>query len=151
MSVGFGFSVGDIIAAIELVVVIVDALQASGSATTEYRELIGQLASLENILRQLKSLSVNEGQYACLVGLHQEVAQCHQTIDIFWQGIRKYEPFLSNDGTRGGIANLKSAWAKVQWSKCRKEDVARFKLDLVGHTQRIQVRLTPCFEKVRRQ
>lgn len=55
MSVGFGFSVGDFIAAIELVGTVIDALRSSGSAATEYRELVGQLLSLETALLQVKS------------------------------------------------------------------------------------------------
>jgi hypothetical protein len=53
MSVGFGFSVGDFIAAIELVGTVIDALRSSGSAATEYRALVSQLLSLETALLQV--------------------------------------------------------------------------------------------------
>ena len=50
MSVGFGFSVGDFIAALELVSTVIDALRQSGEASVEYRELLRQLYGLETAL-----------------------------------------------------------------------------------------------------
>lgn len=64
MSVGFGFSVGDFITAIKLAGTVIDALQSSGSAVKEYRELISQLVSLESALLQVKRLEFPESQYA---------------------------------------------------------------------------------------
>ena len=43
MSVGFGFSAGDFIAALELVTTVVNALRESGDSSTEYQSLIKQL------------------------------------------------------------------------------------------------------------
>lgn len=60
MSVGFGFSVGDFVAAIKLVGTVINALQRSGSAAKEYRELILQLISLGNALLQVKRLEFDE-------------------------------------------------------------------------------------------
>jgi hypothetical protein len=54
MSVSFGFSAGDFIAAIELVGTVIDALLSSSTASLEYRELISQLLSLETALIQVK-------------------------------------------------------------------------------------------------
>lgn len=31
---------------------------------------------------------------------------------------------------------------KIKWVLCKKEDLSRFKLDLVGHTESIQMLLT---------
>ena len=64
MSVSFGFPIGDLIAAIELVGTVIDALRSSGSAATEYCELVSQLLSLEIALLQVKRLEFEEEQYA---------------------------------------------------------------------------------------
>jgi hypothetical protein len=45
MSVGFGFSAGDFIAAIELVSTVVKALRESGDSSTEYQTLVSQLVT----------------------------------------------------------------------------------------------------------
>jgi hypothetical protein len=71
MSVGFGFSTGDLIAAIELVGTVVDALRSSGNVGAEYRELVCQLLSLESALIQVKRLESEESQYAEVIALRQ--------------------------------------------------------------------------------
>jgi hypothetical protein len=83
MPVGFGFSAGDFIAALELVGTVIDALRDSGSASAEYRELLRVLYSLETVLIQVKRLEVHESQRAELVAPRKAAAQCQQTIDDF--------------------------------------------------------------------
>ena len=46
MSVGFGFSVGDFLQAIQLVGTVIDSLSASSKSSAELRELLHQLYSL---------------------------------------------------------------------------------------------------------
>jgi hypothetical protein len=46
MSVGFGFSAGDFISALELVATVVDALRESGESSTEFGVLVAQLTTL---------------------------------------------------------------------------------------------------------
>ena len=138
MSVGFGFSAGDFIAAIELVGTVIDALRTSSNASLEYRELISQLLSLETALIQVKGLEFEESQYAEVIALRQAAAQCRRTIDGFLKKIEKYQPSLSGGGEG---SRVRDAWMKVKWAVCRKEDVVRFKADLVGHTESIQLLL----------
>jgi hypothetical protein len=71
MSVGFGFSAGDFIAAIELVGTVVDALRSSGHAGAEYRELVAQLSSLELVLIQITRVKVEETVYMEVIALRQ--------------------------------------------------------------------------------
>ena len=139
MSVGFGFSAGDFIAALELVATVIDALRDSGESSSEYRELISQLSTLQTALLAVKSVELDDAQHAELIALQQAAAQCQRTIDAFWEKIQKYEPSLR---TGGSGSRAKDAWRKVKWAVCRKEDVARFKADLVGHTESIEMLLT---------
>jgi hypothetical protein len=91
MSVGFGFSVGDFISALELVATVVDALRKSGLASTEYRGLVGQLDLLKTALRKVNRIELDNNQYAEGIALRQAAAQCQQTIDEFWKkNIQKY-------------------------------------------------------------
>jgi hypothetical protein len=83
MSVGFGFSVGDFIAAVELIGTVIDALQSSSSAAKDYRELVAQLLSLENSLQQVRRLDLHEYQYDQVFALQQAAGQCRRTIDDF--------------------------------------------------------------------
>ncbi|PQE17488.1 vegetative cell wall protein [Rutstroemia sp. NJR-2017a WRK4] len=138
MPVGFGFSAGDFIAAIELVATVIDALRESGGASSEYREIVRQLYSLETALLQVKRLEVDPAQHAELVSLQQAAAQCQRTIDDFWKKVQKYQPHLR---ARGSNSRLKDGWMKIKWTLCRNEDLEKFKADLTGHTASIQVLL----------
>lgn len=59
MSVGFGFSVGDFIVALELVADVVNALRGSGATSKRYRELV---RLLESVLLGVKRLEVDEAR-----------------------------------------------------------------------------------------
>ena len=148
MSVGFGFSVGDFISAIELVGTVIDALRSSGSVSTEYRELVSQLLSLQTALLQVNRLEFDDAQYAEVIALRQAAALCQRTIDGFWKRVKGYQPHLGNDEREfeDSRINLKDKtkrrWMKVKWAVCKKEDVRRFQADLVGHTESIQLLLT---------
>jgi histidinol dehydrogenase len=139
MSVGFGFSAGDFIAALELVATVIDALRESGDASLEYREIVRQLYSLETALLRVKRLEVDPAQNAELVALQQAAAQCQRTIDNFWKKVQNYQPHLRAGGSG---SRVKDGWMKIKWAVCKKEDVAKFKADLVGHTESIQLLLS---------
>jgi hypothetical protein len=139
MSVGFGFSAGDFIAAINLVSTVVNALRETGDSSGEYRELMGQLYTLETALLRVKRLDLDESQQAEIIALRQAAAQCQRTIDDFWKRIEKYQPFLR---TGGSASRMKDGWMKIKWALCKKEDVVRFKADLMAHTQSIELMLT---------
>ena len=90
MPVGFGFSAGDFISALELVAIVVDAVRDSGNACAEYRELVRQLFSLETALLQVNRLDFDDTQYAEYIALRQAASQCQLTIDAFWKKAQKY-------------------------------------------------------------
>jgi hypothetical protein len=140
MSVGFGFSAGDFIAALELVGTVIDALRDSGSAIAEYRELLGVLYSLETSLIHVKRLEVHGLQNAELIALRQAAAQCQRTIDNFLIKVQKYQSHLASSS---GMSNsrLKTSWMKIKWAVCKKDDLSKFKADLIGHTESIQLLL----------
>jgi hypothetical protein len=134
----FGFSAGDFIAALELVATVVDALRESGGAGSEYREIVRQLYSLETALLQVKRLEVHPAQNAELVSLQQAAVQCQRTIDDFWKKVQSYQPHLRAGGSN---SRLKDGWMKIKWALCKKEDLAKFKADVAGHTESIQLLL----------
>ncbi|KAG0652061.1 hypothetical protein D0Z07_1460 [Hyphodiscus hymeniophilus] len=138
MSVGFGFSVGDFISALELVATVVDALREAGDASRRYRELIRQLDGLESVLLRVKRVELDESQHAEHVALQQAASQCQQTVNEFWQKIKKYQPMLGSTGS----SRLKENWMKIRWAVCKKEDINAFKSDVAAHTESIQLLLT---------
>jgi Fungal N-terminal domain of STAND proteins len=138
MPVGFGFSAGDFIAALKLVGTVIDALRDSGESGTAYRELVKELYSLETALIHVKRLDGEEIPQAEIISLRQAAAQCQSTIDDFWRKVQKYQPHL---GFNQAVTPAKTAYMKIRWAVCRKDDLARFKASLCGHTEAINILL----------
>jgi hypothetical protein len=72
----FGFSVGDFIAALEVISTVINALRESGESGPQYRELVSQLYSLETALLQVKQMELEEEQRSEYIALRQSAAQC---------------------------------------------------------------------------
>jgi Fungal N-terminal domain of STAND proteins len=136
MPVGFGFSAGDFVAALKLVGTVIDALRDSGEAGTAYRELFRELHSLETALLYVRRLDGEEIPQAEIISLRQVAAQCQSTIDDFGKKVQKYQPHL---GFNHSPTPVKSGWMKIRWAVCKKDDIAKFKARLVGHTEAINI------------
>jgi hypothetical protein len=148
VSVGFGFSVGDFVAALGLVRDVIDALQDSGTARIKYRQLLRQLYSLETALQQVNRLELDDvealdgvDRSAELAALREAAAQCQRSIEDFFKRIHPYKPYLTDEGATRSLPNWKSALRKVRWAVCHKEDMSRVQVDLMGHTESINLLL----------
>lgn len=139
MSVGFGFSTGDFISALNLVSTVITALQDANGAGSEYRELMRELYTLESALIRVKDLELEDSQGAQKIALRQAASQCQRTIDEFWKRTQKYQTHLSQ--SEHGAFDVKSAWMKVKWALYKKEDLVRFKADIQGHATGIEMLL----------
>ena len=70
-AISFGFSVGDFLAALDLVATVIDALRDSGNASSQNRELLRELYSLETALIRVKRLDVDDELQAEVIALRQ--------------------------------------------------------------------------------
>lgn len=138
MSVGFGFSVGDFLAAIKLVGTVVDALREASHSTTKFHELLKELESLEIALESVRKIEFDDSQRFQKIALYQTAAQCQRSIDALWTKVKKYQPHLASGGTESGI---KDDWAKIKWAVCRRTDMEEFRAEVRGHICSIQVLL----------
>lgn len=138
MPVGFGFSVGDFLAALSLVGTVIDALRESSHASSSFRSLINELYALESALLRVKRLDLDDGHHVEKVALGQAASQCQRTIDAFYGKIRKYQPHLQQGGTD---SKVKDAWAKIKWAVCKKDDLETFRAEIRGHTSSIEILL----------
>ena len=132
----FGFSVGDFIAGINLIRQLINALEDSAGSTSEYRELIKELYSLERALIEVKHLELSKSQCNQQIALRQAASQCQETIDGFLQTIRKYQPALSNGTSK---SSFQDGLRKIQWALCKKDDVQKFRAKVSGHTAAINI------------
>ena len=134
----FGFSVGDFVAALELVGTVIHSLRESGGAASEFRELVHELYGLETALLRVKQLDhLDDGDKGDYAALTQAASQCQFTIDGFWSKASRFQRHLLADAPGASSISIKSAWMKVRWTLCKKEDLAKFKADIGAHTQSI--------------
>jgi Fungal N-terminal domain of STAND proteins len=142
MPVAFGFSVGDFIAALNLVNTVIEAVNNSRGSSATYRALIRELYVLESALLRVKNLEFEESQESEKRALEQAASQCQHAIDGFLTKIQAYQPHLRAEGSGDcSLARAKDAWMKIKWAFCKEEDVEKFKADLRGHSASIQLLL----------
>jgi hypothetical protein len=88
----------------------------------------------------VQALEVDDVQQGDLViALQQAAAQCQTTIDDFWQRIAKYQPSFKEGGTG---SRVRDGWMKIKWAVCKKDNLVKFKMDLIGHTESIEMLVT---------
>ncbi|KAF2179281.1 hypothetical protein K469DRAFT_596763 [Zopfia rhizophila CBS 207.26] len=142
MPAGFGFSVGDFVAAINLVRTVIDALKRTGGAKDDFTELIRQLYSLEKALIRVNDVELDDSQLEDAVALQHAASQCRLTIDEFLVRVSKYQPHLGQ--IKAGpayLARAKAAWMAIRWAICEEKDVAKFRADLNAHVTSIELLL----------
>ncbi|KAF4629035.1 hypothetical protein G7Y89_g9116 [Cudoniella acicularis] len=110
MLAGFGFSVGDFIAGIQLVRDVITSLKVSGGSSVEYQALMTELFSLERALLDVKTLRSLDSYPDQLDALKCATTQCQHTINRFMTKIQKYQPTLNAQGSsskwRGGFRKV---------------------------------------------
>ncbi|KAI9736967.1 MAG: hypothetical protein M1834_000556 [Cirrosporium novae-zelandiae] len=92
MSAGFGFSVGDFIAALELAATVIDAFRESGNVSRRHYGLLQQIESLKRALDQVERLGSKDSQRDKYIAINNAVSRCQNTIDDFLKKMQKYEP-----------------------------------------------------------
>ena len=89
------------------------ALKRTGGASTEYQHAIIDLKSLENVLRHLESLELNQENEKHINAIRGMALACQLPLRDFWTKLEKYEaslgPFSSPQWFRG--LPQKSKWA----------------------------------------
>ncbi|CZR50890.1 uncharacterized protein PAC_00764 [Phialocephala subalpina] len=134
----FGFSVGDFVSTLGLVATVVAALRASGGASARYNEVRQQLESLQTALHAVQALELEESQYVELAALRCAASQCRNTIEHFWKKQEMFQSYLKDGGSG---SKVRDGLMKIRWTFCEAENLIKFKNDLMGHTQAIQLML----------
>jgi hypothetical protein len=135
-------SVGDFIAISLLVKDLVAALNQSRGSQAEYKQLVGELKLLQDMLARIGNLcntttiSGRSLEVAALNNTALQVAQtCQKCIEVFNNTrLKKYDKTLGRSGAREKSEAFKAAMAKVRWQLGEKEEVARFRAEIAGQT-----------------
>jgi hypothetical protein len=137
----FGWSAGDIIAAINLVVTVAKALRESGGASSEYRLLIEDFSSFREILeilRDLRSTPANQNHVNAIRGM---ALTCQQPLLEF---LKKVEDNYGSSLARGSNRHRfdpRQLGRKAQWGVLVPEEVAKMRVIIMGKIMSIGLRI----------
>jgi hypothetical protein len=149
----FGVSVGDFIAGIKLLCDALKALDDAKGARSDYEELLAVLESLHAALAPLDNLPLYTSQATQTQAIKIAVERCRQCVNNFLTRIDKFQVLkkTAQPQPQQFRQSLQVAARKLQWSLCRKEDVAKFRAEVSGHVDALQLLVltlqmyeTPC-------
>lgn len=137
MPVGFGFSVGDFIAGINLLIDSVKSLDEAHGAKADYQELGRELSSLKNALDGIQTFSPGQAQVAQVTAVNTAVDGCRLCVDGFVQRNSKFESLDSTPSKRWSPAAFKKGVLGIRWAIVKKNEVAKFRSDIQRHTHHV--------------
>lgn len=136
MAVPFGFSVGDFIAGINLIITSIQAVRDGKGSSAQFQALTWELTSLKSGLGAIHELNLEQTAQKEYVAIREAVAGCELCIESFVRGVSKYQPWL-----KPGVDGWKASFRKIQWAFCNKKDVAGFRDQLERHSSAINMLL----------
>ena len=137
MPVAFGFSIGDFIAGINLLIDSVKSLDEAHGAKADYRELGRELSNLKDAFDGIQSLSLSQAQVAQVKAVNTAVAGCRLCIDGFVQRNSKFQGLDSTPLKRWSLAAFKKGVLGIRWAILKKNEVAKFRSDIQRHSDHI--------------
>jgi len=117
----FGFSVGDFLAAGELIALVVSAFREAGGSAFQFQRLTLGLHSLSYSLEQVDRLEAAEGLQATVEAIKATALSCQLPLHEFLGSIKKYDRSLGI-GESAGI--MKDVFSKVKWVASKKLEAA---------------------------
>ena len=139
--VSFGFSVGDFVAGISLIIEAVHSLSDTNGAQADYEELGRQLTNLRKGFECIEGLNLGTTQLAQVSAVETALNDCRLCVDGFVQRNSKFKSLEATSGKQWSLAELKRQGRKVQWALWKKADVAKFRGAIQQHSDAIQMLL----------
>lgn len=143
----FGFSVGDFIAAINVVFDVIKAVDDAAGAKRSYQRLDAELLSLTDAMHNLKSLHVDTTLAAQKHAIEQVVLQCLTCVVEFRQRHNKFAETLGESGQARLAMNLltrpptswRMTWHKIEWALMKEKNVLSLRAELEAHKSTINM------------
>ena len=136
MAVPFGFSIGDFIAGINVIVTAIKAVQEKRGASAEYAALLTELTNLEAGLNAVDDLDIDPSQHSQCKAIEHAVKDCQDCVESFIRSIAKYQPWLRPHAT-----NWRANLRKMQWAFCEKDDIRNLRDQLEHRSSSINMLL----------
>ncbi|KAF8846426.1 hypothetical protein BDZ45DRAFT_609009 [Acephala macrosclerotiorum] len=134
----FGWSAGDIVAAVTLVGNIISCVQTVGGSREHFQELAVELHGLEQALTDVAELTKSLPAIPEAAALDYVSCSCRDTLERFYKRIKPFENSLGATSSRG---KLKAAPRMVRWELLVKKDIPELRTYLVAHVGYINMRL----------
>ncbi|KAL2065230.1 hypothetical protein VTL71DRAFT_2899 [Oculimacula yallundae] len=148
LPVPFGFSAGDVIAVCILVKDVIKALDDIQGASSEFQQLSRELWSLDRALLEVEMLSRTCDTSVEPNTLSQTtkrvVDQCRECIELFLRKLKTYSRSLREGGSGDRV---RDAGKKIKWILTQKEEIARFRTEINGHSSIINIKTTKLAER----
>jgi hypothetical protein len=127
----FGFSLGDFLAASNLISQVICALREAGGSSFQYQRLRLELDAVGLALREVDQLVPVEGLEATVEAIKATALSCQLPLREFLQSIVKYDKGLGM-GHSAGI--MKDVLYKVKWVASKKlEATMKLRAEIVGY------------------
>jgi hypothetical protein len=134
----FGWSAGDIFAAIKLVNQITSCIGDIGGAREHFQELVAELQGLEDALTEIAKLASLSDHIPEIAALKFASSNCEDTLQRFYDKIRPFQDSLGS--------TTKSKWKAsprmVRWELLVKKDIPELRTYLVAHVGYLNMRLS---------
>lgn len=134
----FGWSAGDIVAAISLVNRIISSIRNIGRAREHFQELVSELDGLQRALEEISSLANATDQMPEIAALKFASCNCGAALERFYEKIKPFEESLSSKAQ----SKWKASPRMVRWELLVKKDVPELRTYLVAHVGYLNMRLS---------
>lgn len=126
----FGWSAGDIAAAITLAYNLVQALDSADGAAGDYREAVTFLRSLLRTLEPLQSFAASNANPSYGTEIKEQVDCIKEPVESFLSAVLKYEPGLGAKSKQGHHGNI---LRKLQWYLFMSKQVLSLRKRIESH------------------
>ncbi|KAE9377454.1 hypothetical protein N431DRAFT_329033 [Stipitochalara longipes BDJ] len=134
-----GFSLKDFLTVTKLISTISGSLKSSGGSSSDYQELVRELALLQRALTDIEHLTGPPSELPSINAIKCAALNCQYVLDEFAGKLQKYEKSLSN-GT-GDWEKVNEGVKKMEWEVFMKEDVRDLRAYLTSHVGSLNMRM----------
>jgi hypothetical protein len=126
----FGWSAGDIAAAVTLLCNVIQALDTADGAANNYREAVGFLRDLKQTLEPLQRIVNLDTNSPYGPEIAEQVKHIRGPVEDFLKKAVEYEPSLGKNAAGG---HHRYVWKKLKWFAWHEKRVVALKGKIEGH------------------
>ena len=139
MTPQFGFSLGDLIRGIELLIESIQSLNETKGARAEYRKFTHELSSLKKALEQIENMCSDITDPDLSSATENAVSECKECIEDFMKCNNQFTILESVSHVPWTLAGLRTRGKMVQWGLYKKANIAKFQGEIHRQIENIQM------------